>query len=183
MALPRVVLQYHLSDAVQAGRAEPRDFLLGERNLGKAVVAHVGPWRPHAVILVNRQVVAESFDERSPVFREIEQEARHRGRSAQRTARVGIEFLLWLPRARSFALFEFAGVSARTATTAFARAGRLALLTTELVGTSGWFMPICQDAPAGRYRSIPLRRHALVLDVFAHHRPETTGSQADLRPR
>ena len=94
LLLSRVVLQYSLSDAVQAGRAEPRDFLLGDRNLGKSFVAFVGPWRPHALRLVDRQVDAESFDVGSPVFGEIAAEAQQRRRSETRSARVGAEFLL-----------------------------------------------------------------------------------------
>jgi len=173
LALPRVVLQYKLSDAVLAGGAEPRDFLVGERTLGKAFVAHVGPWRPHAVRLVRREVDAESFDEHSPIFLEIAEEAKHRRRSEERTARVSVEFLLWLPRARTFALFEFTNFAARNADTARVRTGGLALLTTELVGTSGWFIPVCQDAPSGRYRALPDRRHQAALEVFATNRPET----------
>ena len=173
--LQRVVLQYGLSDAVQEGRAEPRDFLLGTRNLGKSFVAHVGPWRPHALRLVNREVEAESFDESSPVFQEIQEESRRRGRTEGRTARVGVEFLLWLPRARAFALFEFTKFATRNADTARARAGGLALFTTELVGTGGWFIPVCQDAPPGRYRVLPGRRNAAAVEVFAEHRPEVPG--------
>lgn len=171
--LPRVVLQYAPSDAVQAGWAEPRDFVLGgKRNLGKAFVAQVGPWRPHALRLVNREVDAESFDETSPVFREIEEEARHRRRSQGRTARVGVEFLLWIPRARCFALYEFSKFAMRNADTARLRTGRLALFSTQAVGMSGWFVPVCEDAPPGRYRAMPERRAAMALAVFTCHRPE-----------
>lgn len=173
LALPRVVLQYKLSDAVLAGRAEPRDFLVGERNLGKAFVAHVGPWRPHAVRLIRREVDAESFDEHSPIFLGIAEEAKHRRRSKERTARVSVEFLLWLPRARTFALFEFTNFASRNADTARVRTGGLALFVTEPVGTSGWFIPICQEAPPGRYRTLPPRRHEAALEVFATNRPET----------
>lgn len=176
LLLPRVVLQYARSDVVQAGRAEPRDFLLGDRNLGKAFVAYVGQWRPHAVRLVRREVDAESFDPASPTFQEIEEEARRRGRSEDRTARVGVEFLLWIPRARKLALFEFTNRASGNARTAQARADGLALFTTELVGASGWFVPVCQDAPAGRFRALPTRRWALALDQFTNHRPETTGA-------
>lgn len=166
LLLPRVVLQYALSDAVQAGRAEPRDFLLGDRNLGTSFVAFVGPWRPHALRLVNRHVDAESFDPTSPVFAEIALEAQQRRRSEERSARVGAEFMLWLPRARRIALFEFSNRATRNAITAHQRAGGLALFTTETLGTGGWFMPLCQDAPPGRYRVLPARRWAAALGVF-----------------
>ncbi len=173
LALPRVVLQYERSDAVQAGWVEPRDFVLGgEVNLGKEFVAHVGPWRPHALRLVDREVDAESFDESSPVFREIEAESKLRGRSEGRTARVGVEFLLWLPRARTFALFEFVKFATRNADTARQRAGGLALFTTESVGLSAWFIAVCQDAPHGRYRAVPEKRYPRVVEHFAQHRPE-----------
>lgn len=174
LALPRVVLQYERSDAVLAGWAEPREFVLGgERNLGKEFVAHVGPWRPHALRLVNREVDAESYDESSPVFREIEAESKLRGRTEGRAARVSIEFMLWLPRARTFALFEFVKFATRNADTARLRAGGLALFTTETVGTSGWFIPVCGDAPSGRYRAVPSCRHRAVLEAFAKDRPDT----------
>ncbi len=170
--LPRVVLQYDLSDAVQEGRAEPRDYLLGDRNLGKSFVAIVGPWRPHAVVLKDRTVYAESFDPASPTFAEIALEAQQRRRTAERSARVGVEFLLWLPRARRIALFEFANRATRNALTAHQRVGGLALFSTELVGSGGWFMAVCQDAPPGRYRALPVRQWAAAVDVFATHRPE-----------
>lgn len=170
--LPRVVVQYSLSDAVQAGLAEPRDFLLGDRNLGKSFVAFVGPWRPHAVLLEDRQLHGESFDPTSPVFAEIAREAQQRRRSEQRSARVGVEFLLWLPRARRIALFEFSNRATRNAVTAHQRMGALALFTTELVGSGGWFMAVCQDPPPGRYRALPVRRWAAALDAFVAHRPE-----------
>lgn len=180
--LPRVVVQYSLSDAVQAGLAEPRDFILGDRNLGKSFVAFVGPWRPHALVLRDRQIYAESFDPASPVFCEIALDAQKRMRSEERSARVGAEFLLWLPRARRLALFEFSNRATRNAVTAHQRMGALALFTTELVGTSGWFMAVCQDAPPGRYRALPVRRWAAVLEVFAAHRPETAGGAANAAP-
>lgn len=170
--LPRVVLQYGLSDAVQAGRAEPRDFLLGDRNLGKSFVAFVGPWRPHALVLLRRTLHAESFDPASPTFAAIALEAQQRRRSAERSARVGAEFLLWLPRARRIALFEFSNRAACNAVAAHQRAGRLALFTTELVGSGGWFMPVCVDAPEGRFRALPVRRWGHALDAFVAHRPE-----------
>lgn len=176
--LPRVVLQYDLSDAVQAGRAEPRDFLLGDRNLGKSFVAYVGPFRPHALRLIDRHIDAESFDPTSPVFCGIALEAQQRRRSAERSARVGAEFLLWLPRARRLALFEFSNRATRNAMTAHQRISGLALFTTESVGTGSWFMPVCQDAPPGRYRVIPRRRWAAALEVFATHRPEVPAPQA-----
>lgn len=171
--LPRVVLQYALSDAVQAGLSEPRDFLLGDRNLGKSFVALVGPWRPHALRLVDRTIDAESFDPTSPVFCEIAVEAQQRRRSERRSARVGVEFLLWLPRARRLALFEFSNRATRNAVTAHQRMGALALFTTELVGTGGWFMAVSQDPPPGRYRALPARRWAAALEGFATHRPES----------
>lgn len=170
--LSRVVLQYALSDAVQEGRAEPRDFLLGDRNLGKAFVAHVGPWRPHALRLVNREVDAESFDPTSPTFQEIEEEARRRRRSETRSARVGVEFLLWIPRARRIALIEFFNRASGNAQAVRARTGGLALFTTELVGAGSWFMPVCVEAPPGRYRALPVRRWAIALGVFATYKPE-----------
>lgn len=176
LLLPRVVLQYARSDAVVEGRAEPRDFLLGDLNLGKAFVAHVGPWRPHAIRLRGRALDAESFDPSSLTYQAIEEEARQRRRGEERRARVGVEFLLWLPRARKLALFEFANRASGNARTAQARASELALFTTELVGVSGWFVPVCQDPPAGRFRALPTRRWALALDQFTHHRPETTGA-------
>lgn len=173
--LPRVVLQYALSDAVQAGRAEPRDFLLGDRNLGQSFVAFVGPWRPHALRLVARQVDAESFDPASPVFCEIALEAQQRRRNEERSTRVGAEFLLWLPRARRLALFEFSNRATRNAMTAHQRMGEVALFTTESVGTGGWFLPICCDAPTGRYRALPVQRWGAALEVFAAHRVEVRG--------
>jgi hypothetical protein len=182
LLLPRVVLQYGLSDAVQAGRAEPRDFLLGDRNLGRSFVAFVGPWRPHAVRLVDRRIDAESFDPTSPLFAEIAREAQQRRRGEARSARVGVEFLLWLPRARRLALFEFSNRATRNAMTAHQRMGAVALLTTKLVGTSGWFMPVCQDASPGRYRALPTRRWAVALEAFAAHRPETAGGAAGAAP-
>ncbi len=171
--LPRVVLQYGLSDAVQAGRAEPRDFLLSDRNLGKSFVAFVGPWRPHALVLLRRTLHAESFDPASATFAVIALEAQQRRRTAERSARVGAEFLLWLPRARRIALFEFSNRATRNAITAHQRIGGLGLFTTESVGTGGWFMPVCCDALPGRYRVLPVRRWAAALEVFAAHRPET----------
>lgn len=174
--LPRVVLQYGLSDAVQEGRAEPGDFVLGDRNLGKSFVAFVGPWRPHALVLVRRRIHAESFDPTSRTFAEIALEAQQRRRSADRSARVGAEFLLWLPRARRLALFEFSNRATHNAMTAHQRMGSLALFTTELVGSGGWFMPACLDAPAGRYRALPVGRWAAALDAFVAQRPEVQPS-------
>lgn len=179
--LPRVVLQYALSDAVQEGRAEPRDFLLGDRNLGKAFVAYVGPWRPHALRLVNREVDAESFDPASPTFQGVEDEARQRRRSETRSARVGVEFLLWIPRARRMALLEFFNRGSGNARTARERAGGLALFTTEFVGASGWFMPVCTEAPPGRYRTLPMRRWTAALGVFEACRPEAGSLPAPFR--
>ena len=176
LLLPRVVLQYGLSDAVQAGRAEPRDFLLGDRNLGRSFVAFVGPWRPHAVVLLDRQVHAESFDPTSPVFADIALEAQQRCRSETRSARVGAEFLLWLPRARRIALFEFSNRATRNAITAHQRSGGLALFATETVGTGGWFMAVCHDAPPGRFRTVPLRKWAAALEVFTWAREATPAS-------
>ena len=173
LELSRVVLQYALSDAVQEGCAEPRDFLLGDRNLGKSFVALIGPWRPHALVLLDRRVLAESFDPTSPVFAEIALEAQRRRRSERRSARVGAEFLLWLPRERRIALFEFSNRATRNAITAHQRAGGLALFTTETLGTGGWFMAVCQDVPPGRYRALPARRWATALEAFSAQRPQT----------
>lgn len=175
--LPPVVLQYGVSGAVQEGRAESGEFLLGgDRNLGTSFVAFVGPWRPRAVRLVDRRIQAESFDPTSPTFAEIARETQQRRRTPERSARVGAEFLLWLPRARRIALFAFSNRAMRNAMTAHRRMGRVALFTTELVGTGGWFMPVCVDAPVGRYRALPVRRWAAALDAFVTHRPEVQPS-------
>ena len=64
--------------------------------------------------------------------------------------------------------------------TAHARMGGLALITTEVVGSGGWFMPVCHDAPPGRYRALPSRRWAAALEVFATHCPGASAPPARL---
>ena len=74
--LPRLSLCHPLSKVVNQAGVRPGSFYLGygeeAEELGKEVVVGVGPWRPHALLLVNNDPAEESFEPDSAVFQQIE---------------------------------------------------------------------------------------------------------------
>lgn len=81
--LKRLSIAQGLSDVVQKhGKAVPGEFTYGDPkndaefvNLGKRLLAVVGPARAHAMVMHERQVKEESFDVNDPVFIRIRQKA------------------------------------------------------------------------------------------------------------
>lgn len=85
------------------------DFLIGGATIvpaaswGEGFKCVVGPTRPRAVVFKNNQVELDSWDPSSKEWAEIAARVAARGETAK-GAKVGYEFMLWLPD------FDFMGV-------------------------------------------------------------------------
>jgi len=114
--LTRMSLCHPLSDVVNKAGVKPGNFYLnwGEEaiDLGNEVVVVIGPWRPHALLLENKEAKAESFDPESEEFKSIQQTQK---KGQETVPLVGVDYLLHLPEHNETAVFFFNKTAVRAA--------------------------------------------------------------------
>lgn len=157
--LTRMSLCHPLSDVVNKAGIKPGNFYLnwGEEaiDLGNEVVVVIGPWRPHALLLRNKEAELESFDPESEEFKQIQQTQK---KSQEVVPLVGIDYLLHLPEHNETAVFFFNKTAARAAKDLYklAEEGHQVALLTSFFNEgkkNSWWIPKAEphqldDAPA-----------------------------------
>jgi hypothetical protein len=147
--LKRVKVLQGLSKEVNQKKGTPGDFChgFGDQliNLGGQFQAVVGPYRPHALHLMGREVEAESFDDQSEVFKKIERRAnlRKNQREEDESAMFGLDFLFWFPGLSQYGVFFFAKTARENAKPLLSAAGKLVTIKAVLTETPkfSWFKP------------------------------------------
>jgi len=156
--LKRVQLLQPLSDAVVKGEpvgCRPGEYLIGMKDkaarLTNQMVVLVGRYRFHAIVIQDKKVEAESFDQNDPVYVSIEREVLSKVKKPNRAVKFGIDFLLYIVELNQFGVYFFAGTAKQEAPEALKRQGKLALFSSRLVesGSNKWYVPIVIDAPEG----------------------------------
>lgn len=187
--LGRISLMYGVSQAVTEGKAQVRDFLLGGKiNLGKQTLVTVGPYRHHALHFVDNSIKSESFDLNDQTFKDIAAKAKGKKVEGQ-AAKVGAEFLLWLPEHQAFATLHFAATAAQNADGAFLRQKQTALLTSEIIGNPKkrqWPIPQITDVPDNYNTDYPPPSGADLEEAYRQFLAplqEKTVDQSNDRPR
>lgn len=131
--------------------AMPGNFLVGFgdslKNLGDSFLAVVGPYRSHALYLVDNEVECESFDMQSADFKMIEKKAK--GAKVDGHAPMyGLDFLFWLPEVQQFGVYFFCKTARENAKPLLVCGpGRLVTVKAELTETKkhSWYKPVIHD--------------------------------------
>lgn len=147
--LKRLKVVQGLSKEVNKKQATPGDFVFGFGdgliNLAGQFQAVVGPYRPHALHLMGREVEAESFDDTSEEFKKIERRAKLRKnqREENESAMYGLDFLFWLPGLGEYGVYFFSKTAREKAKPLLAAAGKLVTIKAELTETPefSWYKP------------------------------------------
>lgn len=152
--LQRITLLQKMSDGIgDVGKVGEYVFGMDKDNLGNEVEVIVGPWRPHALVLVDGEVEAEAFDSADPLFQQIKGEAvKTKSRMIEgRTAMYGVDFLFFVIELQQFGTFFFTKTARREASKVEPLQGRRALLTSSLVETKrySWYTPKILAVPDG----------------------------------
>lgn len=147
------------------------DFTLGpERdNLGNRFLAVPGYWRPHARYTEEGQVKLESFDDQDEVFGRIGNlELELKGNKEKKIAKVGVDWLFWLPVQGRFATLFIAGSARADGEVLFDLQGKIVEVTSRFVESRSfsWFNPRFQafedDPPAGL--KLPDQEHLKLVE-------------------
>jgi hypothetical protein len=162
--IERLTLAQGQMQAILDRKASPGDWLHGidAENLGPTLEAWVAAWRPHAIRVEDDEVVEESFDPESEVFRAIVRDSAGERIEGVRNA-YGPEFLLWLVKQGTWGLFTFSGTARQRGKLVFRRMGAGVALCSETRKSRkhSWLVPTVADvdvsAPNDRERELAVQ--------------------------
>jgi hypothetical protein len=154
------LMQFQSTLVQQADPADPNapkagQFIFGQdKNLGTSLVVvaacreqngKVVPlYRSHALLLVDQEVEAESFDPNSEVYKQIHAESKSKQKVEGRAAMTGVDMLFWIPAAQDFGVFYFKKTMKKEADAFYrlGQAGTVAVMRSHLIVTAyRWYVP------------------------------------------
>lgn len=169
-----------LSEACTGGGARPGDWLSGfgddqivvndERD-DEGGIVHVvlGPIRPHALLLVKKEVKSESFVQDSKEFQDIQKEAMSRSKDQERRAMFGPDFLAYRITSKKFCVYFCSKTARREAPALLEVLTRPVKLGVKKVeGKAGtWWVPRLVGVLQGDPPTIDGKLLEATLKVFA----------------
>lgn len=172
-----------LSDVVMSGQAKMGTFVFGQdgKDLGPETVVVcamrkdgdklIPCFRPHALLLVDREVEAESYDPTSKVYQEIAAEAKSKTKVEGRGAMVGIDFLFWTPAVEDFGVFFFKKTAKKEADEFYrlGKAGKvIRAYAHKIVTAYTWFVPKADEykGDASKLARPSEEHYAKAVDLF-----------------
>jgi hypothetical protein len=131
--------------------AQPKRMVDGQELPATEETTKVVPcYRPHALLLVDREVEGESFNPSEEQFGLIRAEALSKKKVEGRAPMFGVDMLFWLPMQNDFAVYYFAKTARRQAKAFYnmAAAGKPILLKDhKIVARFTWWVPKAHPMP------------------------------------
>jgi hypothetical protein len=160
-------------------------FSVFDDDLGKQIVAVVGPWRSRAILWQGGSITSESYDEQSAAYADIK--AFRKPKGSNDGPSVGPEFLLWLTEAKRFVLYHCKNTAAKEAPAAVAMQGKACMMTGHKNSKGGntWATPKF-DAYAGAIDPGDLptaEQYQEAVEAFTAPLKEQEGQAGGSRPR
>ena len=148
--VPRIELVQSNSAARHAKLADDGEYLHnGTTKFGQQFVCVPVAWRPHAIMFDDEQnVVAESFDPSSEVFKSIKAKEAGPKRAGERPG-SGTDFLVWVPDHMVYGIFPLMKTARRHVKPMFQlhMLKKAALIGSAPVTAKGntWYSPVVQE--------------------------------------
>lgn len=192
--LIRAQLLQSMSDPVKLKKPKTRkgtnpeagQFLLGFGDTAKIMDTHspnadgtefravMGPFRPHAWYMVNKEIQEETFTV-DDVYKKIEKKEKELKlvKKEGHAAKAGVDVLIYLPDYSCFATFMFAGSYRDRAAPVGQMRGKLVVFTSEFIPSKkygGWYKPkleLCTLKDGDLSPSMPADQHQEAMEAFA----------------
>lgn len=160
------------SDQVQEGKIGGNHYGLfrgkdSMDDLGENVDVLPLAYRPKAVLIENKAVVAQSFDQEDETYKRIRAAANQGGGDSG--AIFGPEFLLWIPKVGEFVTFHMANKTARNESTPLRKQiGKATTLGWQLLSNAKykWTAPKVNPSTVPMSQVPPLELTREKLDLF-----------------
>lgn len=134
---------------------------------GSCFRAVVGPWRPHALLIEKRAVLAESFDPFSDAFKAIQEEFLAKRKREGGGAQFGADYLFYLPDLQVFAVYFFSKTARAAIEHVERNSGKLIQISSRLVeAKNNWWVPEVVDLADQTYTPAEGKAHTFALSVF-----------------
>ena len=137
-------------------------------------------YRPHAMLIKNDEIVKETFDLNDPIYNEIQGLAA----TKEKGALPGLDFLVWVPAVKSYAVYFMYKTATRIAPEIKSRMKQPITLGSKLVEYNGnsWYTPTVTPTTAEIELPTDVEELNKVIDLFknpvtkANSAPVVTGS-------